>query len=307
MALFVAERTLPPRCPTGSAKAAVSSRPRLEITSAQVDELRQHWLTATGHLPTRTELSGLLAQAIDDELLYAEALRRGLDRQDSVIHRRLIQNMQFLSRSAQGNTSELYRDAIALGMDRSDLVVRRRLIERMELGIQAAACEHQPTDAELEAYLDHHPDEFVAPARVRLSQLFLSRARRGNSLAADAKRLQARLSATDPHQGSPLGDPLPLPRELPLQSEQELAKLFGPTFAGTAMKLPVGVWSGPVTSTFGLHLVFVHESMPASPRSLAEVRSQVREALLANRVRQRRRRFLRHLRARYEVNVEHTP
>lgn len=306
-ALFVAERTLPPRCPTSGAKASASPRPRLEITSAQVDELRHGWLTATGHLPTHAELSWLLAQAIDDELLYREALRRGLDRHDSVVHRRLIQNMRFVSGSAGDNASELYRDAIALGMDRSDLVVRRRLIERMQLRIQAAAYEHQPTDAELQAYLDHHPDQFVAPARVHLSQIFLSRARRGNSLAADAKRLQARLIATDPHQVSPLGDPLPLPRELPLQSERELAKLFGPAFAAAAMKLPVGVWSGPVASTFGLHLVFVHESVPAAPRSLAEVRSQVRETLLADRARQRRRRFLRHLRARYDVNVGHTP
>jgi len=306
-ALFAAERTLQPQHPAGTVKAAASSRPRLDITSAQVDELRQEWSTATGRLPSQPELSRLLARAIDDELLYREAILLGLDRHDSVIRHRLVRNMRFLSTDASDSSADLYRDAIALGMDRSDLVVRRRLIERMQLAIQAAASEHQPAEVELQAYLDHHRGEFVAPARVRLSQIFLSRARRGNSLAGDANRLRARLIANDPDQVSLLGDPFPLPRDLPLQSEPELAKWFGPTFAGAAMNLPVGMWSAPVASPFGLHLVFVHQSVPATPRSLAEVRHQVREAVLADRAQQRRSRFLRRLRARYEVNVEGAP
>jgi len=44
-----------------------------------------------------------------------------------------------------------------------------------------------------------------------------------------------------------------------------------------------GAWFGPVPSSYGLHLVWVRERRPARLPSLDEVRSAVRESLLADR------------------------
>ncbi len=301
--LFLAERVARPR----AAAPSSPSRAVIRIARATVAGLRHDWALQTGRLPTQSELALLIEQAADDEMLYREALRLGLDRHDSVVRRRLVQNMRFVSADPRTGATSLYRDALALGMDRSDLVVRRRLIERLLLLVGAEAYARPPSAAELQAYFAQHRDQFLQPARVKLSQIFLSRQRRGARLAADAGRLLRRIAAAAPSAATGLGDPLPLPRDLPLESQPQLGKLFGPDFAAAAMAAAPGRWSGPVPSSYGLHLIFVHERVAPRPLTLPDVRDRVRDALLAERAEERRAAFRQRLRQRYEVRVEPSP
>jgi hypothetical protein len=163
------------------------------ISAQRVAELRRDWLARAGRLPTQAELRALVGAAVDDELLLREARERGLHRSDPIVRRRLVRNLRFLSDDPSRSDQELLREALALGMDRTDLVVRRRLIQKMKLMAQAAAAE--PTRAELEAFLARNRERFTQPARVRISHVYLSRDRRGDSLEADARALFDRLIA----------------------------------------------------------------------------------------------------------------
>jgi hypothetical protein len=218
----------------------------------------------------------------DDDLLYRAALARGLQRDDPVVQRRLIHNMRFLER-ADRDSEALYGDAQALGMPNTDLVVRRRLIERMRLLLQQSALAAEPSDAELQAYLDAHSERFTAPERVRLTQVFLSAQRRGAALEHDAARLEADLTADDVTRAAALGDPLPLPVSIALASHEDLTRLFGPQFAAAVRSLSPGGWYGPLASPYGLHLVWIEERQSARPAELAAVRAEVRAALRAER------------------------
>lgn len=60
--------------------------------SLAADFERKHGLAPIGD-----QLSGLVAVWIDDEMLYREARRLGLDESDPVMRRRLIQSMRFLA------------------------------------------------------------------------------------------------------------------------------------------------------------------------------------------------------------------
>jgi hypothetical protein len=290
----------------GSAQAgAGGGRGEPVVISAQrVAELRRDWLARTGRLPTQAELRALVGAEIDDELLLREARARGLHRSDPIVRRRLVRNLRFLSEDPSRSDQELLREALALGMDRTDLVVRRRLIQKMKLLAQAAAAE--PTRAELEAFLAHNRERFTQPARVRISHVYLSRDRRGDSLEVDARALFDRLIAesVDPHGASELGDPFLLQHHLPLRSERDLAKAFGPEFARRVLAQGPGAWSAPVASSYGVHLVWVHERVPELPSSLASVAGEVRAALLAGRGEAELRARLRRLRSRTAVRVE---
>jgi hypothetical protein len=221
----------------------------------------------------------------DEELLYREARALGLHESDALVRRRLIRNMRFVSDAPERSDDELFREALALGMDESDLVVRRRLVQRLVLEVQSAARRAEPSRAELAAFLARHPERFTRPARVRLSHVFLSRQRRGAALARDAHRLQAGLASagSGPEGADTRGDPLPLPAHLPLRSERELAATFGPGFARRVFALPGGGWSGPVVSSYGLHLVWIHEHRPADLADSPPLWRAVREALLEER------------------------
>ena len=55
-----------------------------------------------------------------------------------------------------------YREALALGLDKDDTIIRRRLQQKMEFVSDDVSAQAQPTDAELNAYLQANPDSFRA-------------------------------------------------------------------------------------------------------------------------------------------------
>jgi hypothetical protein len=219
----------------------------------------------------------------DDELLEREARRLGLERDDGAVQRRLVRNLRFLGEGATGDDASDFEEALALGLDRSDLVVRRRLVQRLELRALAWARASEPSDAELTGLLEREAERFVLPARTRLSQVFLSRDRHTGGLAVADRALAKRLVLLKPTSGAGLGDPFLLGSDLAPRTQAELAARFGEPFARSVAALPVGRWSGPIASSYGLHHVFVHDRTPARTPRLEAVRSAVREAVFAER------------------------
>lgn len=205
---------------------------------------------------------------VDDELLYREALRRGLDRSDGVVRQRLIRNMRFLEPENSADDETLYRQALDLGLEREDIVVRRRMVERVRRLLIAETPIPRPDARELAAYLAEQGERFAIPARVRLEQVHFDDA--ASAVAAlDALR-RGEVKADELR-----GDPLPLPRAMPSLSARELAGRLGPDFASRAFEVEPGRWSGPVPSSYGHSLVFVHERSPARTPELDEVRQRV--------------------------------
>ena len=77
-----------------------------------------------------------------------------------------------------------YREALALGIDRDDTVIRRRLRQKMEFLGDAGAGAPVASEVDLREYLAAHPERFAQPARVTFRQLFLGDADPGVALAA---------------------------------------------------------------------------------------------------------------------------
>jgi parvulin-like peptidyl-prolyl isomerase len=81
-------------------------------------------------------------------------------------------------------------------------------------------------------------------------------------------------------------------------------KLFGAEFTAALATQPVGSWSGPIRSPYGLHLVFVHAATTARPPALEDVRAQVERRFVAEQRAERVAMLLTELRAAYEIRVE---
>ena len=80
------------------------------------------------------------------------------------------------------------REAMAMGLDRDDTVIRRRLRQKLEFLAEDADRQAPPTDAELQAWLDAHPEQFRSQPRVSFRQVHLGSERRRDSLEADARK-----------------------------------------------------------------------------------------------------------------------
>jgi parvulin-like peptidyl-prolyl cis-trans isomerase-like protein len=164
----------------------------------------------------------------------------------------------------------LAREARALDLDVGDTVVRRRLAQKMTFLLDDTIRTAEPSDAELRTLYETRPDLVRIPARVSFAQVFF-RHEEGSD------RARASLAALSNTAALPVdhGDGLLLGDTFADQDEQALANLFGAAFARAMMALPVGQWSGPVESGYGLHLVKITEASPSEELPFDKVRQRL--------------------------------
>lgn len=198
----------------------------------------------------------------------------------------------------------LYREGLAMGLDRDDPVIRRRIGQKMAF-LAGGLAPQAPTRAELQAWLDAHPADYAIEARYDVEQRYFDPQRRGAALAADLDRARALLErgAADPG-GVTRGDATLLPASLQQASASAVARTFGADFAAALEGMPVGVWQGPVRSSYGVHLVRIVARAPARAPALDEVAAAVERDLLRARGQEAEDDFYRTLRDRYDVRIE---
>jgi len=201
---------------------------------------------------------------------------------------------------------EVYcREAMALGLDKDDIIIRRRLRQKMEFVSEDIAAQSQPTNDELNAYLQAHPDKFRVEQQFTFRQLYLNPDKHGENLARDTAQLLAKLNQTGGNAGSAaLGDPFMLDNSFTAVPAGEVTKLFGDKFTTKLGGLSPGQWQGPVESGFGVHLVFLSERTKGRVPALADVRDAVRREWDNARRLEANDKFYQDLLKHYTVTIE---
>lgn len=113
-----------------------SSNQHITITLAQVEQLALVWERTWGRPPTDEELQSAVRDRIKDEVYYREALR--------------------------------------LGLDANDTVIRRRLRQKLEYFIVEQGTAPVPDDATLKAWLTERSDQYQEPARYTFRQIYFA-------------------------------------------------------------------------------------------------------------------------------------
>jgi hypothetical protein len=279
-------------------------RPRIEITKARLDLVRQTFVQDHGRPPTREEWSALVDQLVDQEVLYQYALQLRMHEQP-VAQRRLAQIASFVASNPEEGRpdSEVAAQAVKLGLHQSDLVVRRILIDGARRLIRAVVLTRQPNPTMVEEYLAANPELFRRPGRTRITHVTVNGFRWPDGGKAQATALLERLrrDATAPETAASLGDEPFVSPTLPLLASKDIQTRFGVKFAEAVETAPEGTWSGPFPSRFGHHLVWVHERKPAYVPPLAEIRPQVEQRFLQKVADEWLALRLQQLRAEFEV------
>jgi len=241
---------------------------RITVTAGEIGWLTKSWEKRWNRPPTAAERAGLINEYVRETVLYREALAMGLDRDDTIVRRRLAQKLEFLTQ---------------------DLVATV-----------------PPTEEELRAYFAEHAERYQLPALTTLTHVFVDPDRRGDQTFAEAEAIGAELQALEPptEGAAAKGDPFMLQSYYPERSEAELAKLFGSEFAQRVSGLEPGQWHGPVLSGYGLHWVYVEQRSPVVSPEFAAARDRVQQDWEDDRRRQFDEEYYRALRDRYEVVIE---
>jgi hypothetical protein len=238
---------------------------QVHISEGHLQWLATTWTRQWHRAPTQAELRGLLADFVREELFAREARDLGLDRDDTVVNRRLAQKLAFL--------------------------------------VEDTAHGEEPGAAELEHFHRTNGARFRSPARRSFEQVYFNPGQRPDALR-DATAARARLlqrAGTDP---ADLGDRGLLEGRLEDVDEQAVAAQFGPDFASAVFALRAGEWSEPVASGYGVHLVRVTGERGAQARPFAEIRDAVAAAWRDERRVELAGRYYARLLAKYEIVMD---
>ncbi len=193
-----------------------------------------------------------------------------------------------------------YREGLALGLDRDDLVVRNRVKQKMEV-LSEDAMAADPSEADLQKYLNEHRDAFAIPAALSFEQVYFDPDRHGDQLQRDVRQSLAALRGG--RDAVSFGDRSLLPSRMERALPSDITGVFGDAFEKAVRDMYPGTWSGPLRSSFGYHLVRVTwKGEPVVP-ALADAHDVVlREWTRAHTV-DAREQFYRSLRTRYTVTI----
>jgi peptidyl-prolyl cis-trans isomerase C len=170
----------------------------------------------------------------------------------------------------------LYREGVALGLDRDDEIVRRRIVQKVEFLQQDVKVAQEPKLAELQAFYESHRSRYAVAEKVSFTHIYFS-PDIGGDAAARARAEKLLTHARDiPARAPERGDRFPDVYDYSLLGRTELNRLFGESeLTGGVLKAPVGEWSGPYRSGYGWHLVRVTQHEADRTLSFAEARDRV--------------------------------
>jgi peptidyl-prolyl cis-trans isomerase C len=197
----------------------------------------------------------------------------------------------------------LYREALALGLDKGDTIVKRQLARKMEFLAEDVSKLETPQPGELKAWFENHKERFALPPRISFRHVYFSPDRRGASVRTDAEAATGLLAGKpiDAAAVATAGDPFMFQQYYGDRSFDEIARQFGPQFARALLGTPPGVWSGPIASGYGWHVVFAESLTPQRVPDFDDIEPEVKAAWMEDRRGEVRKRLYEAMRARYEV------
>jgi hypothetical protein len=250
------------------------------LSKARIEALQQQWFASVGRPPTTEQLTRLVAEELDRDMLFQRALELKLHLYDTVVKQRLLLNMRFLKLGEGKTDEELYRMALDMRLHLGDEVIKRRMIQVMEQLLLISDPPHEPSEEEIAAEFAKRREELRRPPRYSIEHVYFNR-----DHAADADGVIARIKDENlsPQQARELGSPFLPGYEFTAQTPEQLGRHFGTEFVDNLLKAEPqpGHWVGPVQSTYGVHCVWVEAIEPGREATLEEVRVQLQRDLEA--------------------------
>jgi parvulin-like peptidyl-prolyl isomerase len=196
----------------------------------------------------------------------------------------------------------MYREALAMNLDRDDTIVRRRMRRKMEFLSEDIASLKEPTEQELNDFYTAHQEKYRQDTRYSFLQVYINASVRGQSAEADAFALLNQLHENR-KDANDAGDLNMIGNVFENVTEGEVERAFGRQFLQALQSTPKGSWQGPIESGFGLHLVHISERVNGEVPAMESIREIVlREWTTQNR-KQSNEEFYKLLRARYKVTI----
>jgi peptidyl-prolyl cis-trans isomerase C len=197
----------------------------------------------------------------------------------------------------------LYREALALGLDKEDTIVKRRMAQKMEFLAEDLSGLRQVSREELRAWFKSSAQQFAYPPRISFRHLYFSFDKHGGKTQKAAAEALKKMAGRppDPFEATALADSFMFQDYYADRPPDQVGRVFGGSFATSLFELRPGAWQGPIESGYGWHLVFVDSLTPGRVPEFEEVEADVKSAWVADQRADFKRKAYEAMRARYEI------
>lgn len=205
----------------------------------------------------------------------------------------------------------LHREALTMGMDANDYVIKRRLIQKVEFLTSSFADETvELSDADLSAYFSANRHDYFVEPFVTFTHVFFDDSRHE---PVEIGRLARQKLSEFNRRGLPFsesgreGDRFLYHRNYVERTPDFVGSHFGSEMAAQIFELEADsqLWHGPFRSPYGLHLVMVSKRAEGRVPELGEIRERVTNDALRESARQRTENEIQRLVDRYEVSIRY--
>ena len=235
---------------------ADGSATTINVTAPDIKRLQDQWAVQMRRPATSGELEGLIDQFVREEIYYREARNLGLDENDTIVRRRMVQKLTFLT------------EDLATVLQPDDAVLREYYAERSEAYAIPETFSFKHVYFSADRRKDAHSDAIAAKKEADAIA-----AKKEADVIAAKKKADA---ITAKNITAPVGDTFMLQPEYGRKTQRDIANIFGKGFAETLRSLePDPAWQGPVESAYGWHLVQMVDRAPYQKQTFATVRDRV--------------------------------
>ena len=205
----------------------------------------------------------------------------------------------------------LHREALALGLDEDDYVIRRRLVQKLEFiteGFAEGSVEEDP--AAVQRYFDAHAADYYVEPYVTFTHVFFDSEDRPREEAVSRaeKKLRELNRASTPFADAPKhGDRFLYHVNYVERTPEYVASHFGIEMARAIFELEPNdlLWKGPYESPYGAHLVLLITNEPGRKPELREIEDRVVEDWRRSVIRERTEEAIEGIVGDYDVRVEY--
>ncbi len=182
----------------------------------------------------------------------------------------------------------LYREALGLGLDQDDYVIRRRLVQKLEFINLNLSDDIKKLDAQqLNSYYNENKDLYYVDPHITFTHVFYNKDKNGpieSKLLAQDKLNYLTKNNVPFDKSTEHGDRFIYHTNYVARTPDYVESHFGPSLKNELFTLDqsrFGEWIGPIKSPFGYHLVNVSKREDGRYPSLDEIYDRVRNDAVA--------------------------
>jgi len=211
----------------------------------------------------------------------------------------------------------MYREAISMGLEGDDYVIRRRMVQKLEFITQGfVEQELELNDSDLTDFFAQNSQDYYIDPSITFTHVFLSQEKQGKgagvgqtlSIKAQSQLKLLHDKNVSFSQAIGYGDRFPFHVNYVERTPEFVASHFGQAFSDEVFALTAGeddggknTWYGPFQSQYGLHLVNVSERLEGRLPKFDEVKGIVSQDFRQAQIRQHQQKAIAEIVAQYNI------